>query len=107
MVRYGSVMMRLQDADMGLVAGVERLVGEQEHAVAQMGVEVAGQVLGVADGEAVLAEQILHGARQDAFAGAFDAAQHDGDFALLFRVLHDVGHPVHAGSRSVRCCRCR
>ena len=60
-----------------------------------MGVEVAGKVFRVGDGEAVLTEQILQGARQDAFARAFDAAQHDGDFALLGGVLHDVGHPVH------------
>ena len=70
---------------MGLVAGVEGFVGEQENAVAQMGVEVAGQVLGVGDGEAVLAKQIFQGACQDAFAGAFDRRAARRRPRLVFR----------------------
>ena len=49
----------LQDADMGPIAGIECLVGEQEHAIAQMGVEISGQVFRVGDDEGVLAEDVL------------------------------------------------
>ena len=44
---------------------------------------MADQVLGVADGETVLPEQILHGIAEDALAAAFGAAQHEGDSPRL------------------------
>jgi hypothetical protein len=47
---------RLEGRNMRLVACVEGFIGEQEHAVAKMGVEITGQVLGVVDGEAMLPE---------------------------------------------------
>ena len=41
---------RLEGADMLAIASEERLVSEQEHAVAEVGVEVAGEVLAIGNG---------------------------------------------------------
>ena len=55
-----------------------------------MTVEVAGQVLGVADSYAVLTEDMEEHLCQCAFAASFDAAHDDSDLALLGKALDQI-----------------
>lgn len=84
-----------EDALMLAVTGEERLVGEQEDAVAQVGIEVAGEVFGVADIDAVLSPGFSEALKEYSFAAAFCSADYDGDFALAARLLEHEGGPIH------------
>ncbi len=83
-----------QRADVRAVAREEGFVGEQEHGVAQMGVEVADEVLGIGNREAVVPGDVHERLGERALAGALAALHHDGDLALLGRVLDHAGHPA-------------
>ncbi len=78
----------------GPVAGKERLVGEQNRAVLQMGIEMADQVLGVHDVLEMGAEQPPELLREHALADAFLAAENDRDLALPFGMLCGICHPA-------------
>ena len=83
-----------EDAFVLLVAGIEGFVGEHEDHIAKVSGEVAGQVLGVDDMQAVLAAEPQEPFAEHAFADAFVAAHDDGDFGGLVRVLDHVREPA-------------
>jgi hypothetical protein len=79
------------------VAGPIGFIGEQIAGVAQVGVEVAGEVVGVAEMDAVVAEDADHGVAERTLAGAALASEHHGDLGALVGLLH------HAAVS--QCCR--
>ena len=74
---------RLQDAGVSPVAGIKSLVGEQHYDIAQMLVELAGQMHRVRHLQAMPAEQFHQHAHEHTFAHPLWSAQHDHDLTGL------------------------
>ena len=69
-------------------------VREQQAAVPQVKIEVAGDVFRIGDLEAVPPKQLLGCATKHALAGAFLAPQDQRDARWAVRTLHRVGQPL-------------
>jgi hypothetical protein len=69
------------------------LVDEDQQRLRHVRIEPADEVLALADGDVVFAEQPPHGTCKEAFPAAFATTQHQRDAAFLFRPLHHVGQP--------------
>ena len=80
---------------MRLVAGEECLVREQKHAIPEVGVEVANEVLGVRDFQRVLPHDPAQRICQCALSASFNTFHDDCNFRALFRKLHHPGRPVY------------
>src|SRR3954453_6415024 len=84
----------LEDGLVLLVAGPERLISEQENAVAQVLVKLADQVRGVRHLRAVLAKHAAQPSAEDALAAPLAAAQHGRDLGGPAGVLNGERCPA-------------
>jgi hypothetical protein len=75
------------------IGGEERLVGEHEHGVL-MAAEPAGEMAGIDNVQSVVPAESEEPFAQHTFAGALEAAEHDGGFGREVWFLHHVGEPA-------------
>jgi|GEM_PF-6119333 len=76
-----------------LVSGEENFIAQQQDRIAEVRIEAADQVLGIADLKEVTPEQVAELLGEERFAGATLAAQNNRDLARAIRLLHRTRHP--------------